>query len=303
MYCTAESDRVVDRDGEMVPFGMAPDPSGESRRIRALQLTSALTQHLDVGALAQCFATELARYVPHRGLALSIPPLEMAHRIGQRARHRLHYRLVLADEELGTLEISHDRPFGAEAVREIDDLTGSLIYPLRNAVLFQTALHLVYRDPLTGLNNRAALDLTLAHELELSSRQGTPVSLLIMDTDNFKQINDSHGHAVGDRVMREIADALSRSVRRTDLIHRYGGDEFVVVLANTDAAGAVCVAERIRAAIDALRIAEGNVHLMVSVSVGLAERRPGEDLAGLFQRADAALYRAKGAGRNQVVAG
>ncbi len=288
-------------DQHITELATAPPQQVTPRQIRTLQLTNTLSRDLDFASLAQGFSEGLRGLVPHQGLTLDVEPLGIEQHVGRRGGHRLRQDLALADEKLGAVEVSRDRPFLPEEARELAELSASLIYPLRNAVQYQRALRLVFRDPLTGLNNRAALDLALEREVEQASRLGTPMSLLILDTDGFKEVNDTHGHIVGDRVLRAIADALAKTVRNTDAIHRYGGDEFVVTLPSADAQGALCVAERIRTTVESLRITQGNVHIMASVSVGLAEHRPGEGFAELFQRADQALYRAKELGRNRVV--
>ena len=153
-------------------------------------------------------------------------------------------------------------------------------------------------DPLTGCWNRRAFDERLAGEFAASERHGGEISMLLLDIDDFKRVNDTFGHEVGDRVLCHVAGVLRKTARGTDLVCRYGGEEFAVLLPRTPAYGALLIAERFRIAIDARW--DG---CPVTVSVGIAHRCEGvEDAAGLIRSADEALYQAKAAGKNRVMA-
>jgi two-component system, cell cycle response regulator len=163
---------------------------------------------------------------------------------------------------------------------------------------------LAHTDPLTLLLNRRALTERLAAEVERSRRYSSALSLLMVDLDHFKDVNDQHGHLVGDVVLRAVAEVLQQAVRSADVVARYGGEEFVVVLPETPLSGARVFAERIRAAIAAFPFAADAGHgpVQVTASVGIAVfPSDGVDSVGdLLARADEALYRAKSAGRNRV---
>ena len=167
--------------------------------------------------------------------------------------------------------------------------------------------HLARTDALTGLPNRRAFDAGLAREWRRAIRMGEPISLMMLDADHFKAFNDRHGHQRGDEVLRTIAACLQRTTRRPgDLPTRYGGEEFAVVLPNTDEAGALKLAELIRAAVEALDIRHPDSPVgRVTVSVGVGTLSPlvGWDSALLLRVADAALYGAKRQGRNRVAGG
>lgn len=155
-------------------------------------------------------------------------------------------------------------------------------------------------DALTGLPNRRSLDAALAAQCALAAREGRPCAVLMLDLDHFKAINDTHGHAVGDAVLRAFGQRLQAQLRRSDLCARYGGEEFVVLLAGTPFEPAEDVGERLRLSVSAGPLVEG---VRATVSVGTASHRPDDDVATLLARADAALYEAKRSGRNRVVAG
>ncbi len=157
-------------------------------------------------------------------------------------------------------------------------------------------------DPLTGLLNRRGLEQRL--EDVLGAGTDTPVAMVMLDIDHFKRINDSYGHAIGDVVIRHVADTVRKSTRGEDLAVRYGGEEFIVVLPDTPLKGAVRVAETIRTRIERLRLTRRQDQLSVTpftVSIGVAMFRSGEKFEDFFVRADRALYAAKQGGRNRVM--
>ena len=159
-------------------------------------------------------------------------------------------------------------------------------------------------DPLTGLCNRRLFDETLTTEYARAYREKYPITLFMIDIDNFKSLNDTYGHAFGDVCLQGVADCLQRRLRRPpDLPARFGGEEFVAMLPNTDLEGGVNVAERIREAVAGLRFTRDDDEVSLSLSIGVATEVLGKTTDGgraLLARADACLYRAKGEGRNRV---
>jgi two-component system cell cycle response regulator len=164
------------------------------------------------------------------------------------------------------------------------------------------SMELAVTDPLTGLNNRRYMMGQLDTLFERCAAGGEPVSLIMLDIDFFKRVNDTFGHPLGDEVLREVSVRLAATVRAMDLPCRYGGEEFVVVMPATKPADAARVAERVRAAISSEAFEIGDHSVSVSVSIGVSASRGGEDRPeSLLRHADEALYRAKAAGRNQVI--
>jgi diguanylate cyclase (GGDEF)-like protein len=157
-------------------------------------------------------------------------------------------------------------------------------------------------DPLTQLFNRRAFDEYLAKIAGLHELFGQPALLMMIDADHFKQLNDTYGHPVGDKVLQALADCLARSfLRKVDMVARYGGEEFAVILPETDAKNARMLAERALRAVRELQIEAGATTLQVTVSIGVAAIRRFDTPADWIESADRALYAAKEAGRNQVV--
>ncbi len=157
-------------------------------------------------------------------------------------------------------------------------------------------------DGLTGLFNRKHLMDLFDMEMARTRRYRIPFSVMIADIDHFKKINDTYGHLAGDSVLRRIADTLSQMVRECDHVGRYGGEEFLIILPNSDAAGAMKTAQRIRHGVHQVRFYNDGNEIVLTVSVGVAQCNDGEDsVEAILSRADAALYQAKETGRNQVI--
>jgi diguanylate cyclase (GGDEF)-like protein len=161
-------------------------------------------------------------------------------------------------------------------------------------------------DQLTGLFNRRSMEETLANELSRTERYGDGGAILIADIDHFKTINDSLGHPEGDRVLREAANLLARSVRSTDIVSRWGGEEFLILLPRVDRAGAAATAEKLRAAFDDDRLVPSpltGIDPVGTISVGIAMYGTGSEAPAIIHEADTNLYLAKQQGRNRVVGG
>ncbi len=157
-------------------------------------------------------------------------------------------------------------------------------------------------DALTGLGNRHTMEAAFPAEIERSVRDGQSLSLMMLDLDNFKRLNDVYGHLTGDRVLASIASILTRRFRPSDILVRFGGDEFAVLLPNVSGGQAMVIAERVREAVASYDLSgeEDDTPLSVSVSIGVAELAEGQSLDRLLHAADEAMYRAKRSGRNAV---
>ncbi len=155
-------------------------------------------------------------------------------------------------------------------------------------------------DPLTGLANRRGLLERLEQEWARVQRRGGVLSFIMGDIDHFKEVNDAHGHGVGDRMLFEVAGAIAGQCRATDLPSRYGGEEFAILVPDETASGAAELAERCRQAVDAVRVSVGLGTVRATASFGAADAAGSDSPEAMIQRADEALYRAKNAGRNRV---
>lgn len=164
----------------------------------------------------------------------------------------------------------------------------------------QQMTHLVNTDVLTGASSRRAFLTSLDAEMGRARRHATPLSLLMLDIDHFKRVNDTHGHPVGDVVLQQFSAICAGLLRSHDVLGRLGGEEFGILLPHTDAEGAYCVAEKIRLAVAGSRIKTAVGELSITVSVGVTTLLAEDDQQVLLTRADKALYSAKQGGRNQV---
>ncbi|WP_448207894.1 GGDEF domain-containing protein [Azospirillum sp. sgz302134] len=172
-------------------------------------------------------------------------------------------------------------------------------------VILDSARREALTDGLTGIANRRALDQALAGAVENAAQDGTPLSLLMVDIDHFKRFNDTHGHLVGDHVLKLVAKVLTEGIKGRDTAARYGGEEFCILLPNTELTNAIKVADQLRASVGSRQIvnrARNVAYGSVTLSIGAAEYRSGEDVLTLLRRADEALYAAKRGGRNRVCA-
>lgn len=265
-----------------------------------LELTKALHTTLEPDELIRICSAKLQAIVPHTALEFREVQGRLSVRVGDPRADGQRHDVLLLGQPLGELVVSRERPFTERETRALDAVIANLAHPLRNALLYREALNAAARDPLTGVNNRAGLEAMLEREVGLARRYGTPLSLAMLDVDRFKEINDAHGHLAGDRVLAELARRISRCVRDSDLLFRYGGEEFLIVLSNTPSAGAALLAERIRSSVAEQPIRCRDATLALTVSLGVASLGEGEDHLDLLGKADRALYQSKARGRNRV---
>jgi diguanylate cyclase (GGDEF)-like protein len=201
---------------------------------------------------------------------------------------------------LGHMTLSYPEALQRSQITEIEELTGLLFSPLCNALTHQRALNAALKDSLTGLGNRSALLPTLHQEFEFARRHNLPLSLLALDIDHFKAINDTYGHPIGDHYLRHFSSVLQKTVRDSDLSYRIGGEEFVVLLRNTDTLGAMKLASRLTQAIRSAALTHQDQSILTTTSIGVATYTPNETPESLLERADQALYHAKHQGRDRV---
>ena len=201
------------------------------------------------------------------------------------------------------LTLRRNQKFTETETEALEQLLCSLLYPLRNALLYQDALRMAQRDPLTGICNRSALDDSLQRELSHAQRQGSSCALMIIDIDHFKSVNDNHGHPVGDKVLQKVSHILRECLRDSDVVCRYGGEEFVILLPDTTLAQAQRIAERLRESVMAAPIKTSAGALHVTISLGATQRNEAKTtLAQILDRADQGMLAAKRYGRDQVMA-
>jgi diguanylate cyclase (GGDEF)-like protein len=211
---------------------------------------------------------------------------------------RLSLPLTAASEQFGTLELVSGS-FSAEQRLNAASLSAQAVVALENARLHRMVERQALVDGLTSLANRRACSDALHAETARAKRLDTPLSVVLADIDGFKDVNDEHGHAIGDEVLRTFAEVLRETLRESDVAGRWGGEEFLLLLPGADEEGAAQLAERIRVGL-AERSIPGAPGLRVTASFGVAEYEAQSDAEQLVAAADGALYRAKGAGKDRV---
>jgi diguanylate cyclase (GGDEF)-like protein len=214
---------------------------------------------------------------------------------------RIAFPLRIDSSDFGSLVLSADS-FEASQVETIASLAAQVVVALDNARLHSLVQRQAMVDSLTGLANRRSLEDSLRSELARAARFGDDTTVVLADLDNFKLVNDKYGHPAGDQVLKTFASTLRQSVRESDIAARWGGEEFALVLAGTDAAGGARLAERARNEIAARVITtmDGD-EIAVTASFGVASFPEWQELGELLAAADSALYEAKRQGRNRVI--
>lgn len=284
--------------------GKRPLDPADTVRLR-LHFSSMLQTTLELTQILRLFFEEAKRQLSLSSLSYEFTKFPDEFILGRKSRHSAHYRLITHQDTLGELSVTRRKPFSDEELQLLEMLIGCLICPLRNALMYREAVQSALRDPLTGVGNRLALENTLSREIAIAQRHLHKLSLLIVDIDHFKHINDRYGHSVGDFVLKNVAAELQHCCRESDATYhsyRFGGEEFVVLLNHTDLQGAKVAAERIRGSVEEMSSTFDTQTVKVTASVGVTALAADDNAESLFQRADNALYIAKRDGRNRVVA-
>jgi diguanylate cyclase len=206
--------------------------------------------------------------------------------------------ITILDEALGQTRALHTADEVAIARQQVVTAE-QRIEQLRSEL--ELVNKLVCEDQLTGALNRRGLDDAMAREAARDERNGMPLCIALIDIDNFKKINDSYGHQVGDIVLVHLVAIIKETIRTNDLIGRYGGEEFLLLLPDSRIDEATAVTARLQRELALKPIAWGNRQLLVTFSAGVATRRPGESEAALINRADQALYEAKRVGKDRII--
>jgi diguanylate cyclase (GGDEF)-like protein len=265
------------------------------------QLTNRLQSSLDLYDVLNHFFQMIQSAVPISGIEYRYPKKNIHMAMGSTRVHHAVYTLKMTRHFLGELTFFRTKRFAENELIDIESLLGLLVMPLRNALMYRDALEHSLQDRLTGIGNRAALENALKREFKLARRANEPLSLLIADLDLFKRVNDTAGHSTGDLLLKKAASAIQATLRQTDQVFRYGGEEFVAILGGTQNKDALLIGERIRCAIAAINLPSKGGPVRPTISVGVSTLRESDSKEELVERADEALYRAKAAGRNQVI--
>lgn len=296
LNCSRASILLVDPEKQVLRFSIFSEPSEEK-----------ILCHLAIppgegvaGTVWQTGTSRLVQYTDQN----PEDPASMAHRVDTLTAHRtvalMATPLNSRNRTIGVMEaVSNDpqRIFDDEDLSFFQQIASLAAIAIENSILYEQAI----KDPLTGLFIRRYFEENLQAEMDRSRRYGRDLSVVLFDLDFFKRINDTHGHAIGDRVLRTVGRLLQENCRSSDIPCRFGGEEFIVLLPETDCDRAVVFAERFRRALEIETIETQNTSVQITVSGGIS-CACGEKIEAyeLFRQADEALYRVKANGRNAV---
>lgn len=254
-----------------------------------------LQKTLNLAKLVNIFAAEASKLISINGLQFhgNCDVVEICGSVNNTKPSS--FELEVEGERLGQLIYFTDDTINGLLKEKLQRLHSVLVYPLRNALMFHRVKKLATKDPLTSLSNRTHFNEYLTQKLERCRRHHRSFGLMLLDLDNFKQVNDCHGHYIGDQVLREFAKVLTESTRVMDTVFRFGGDEFAILVDDNQENVCSIIAQRIQDNIRQNIIL--NQH-QITCSIGFSLAKANDSQKSIFERADSALYRAKNAGRD-----
>lgn len=272
----------------------------EKEKVSDLYTTYDLTKYPKTLA-----ALRLGRIFPIRAGDQDLDPEDRKELVRYRIKSTLNVPMIASGKVLGFAEIwdsTVERKWEEEDLRICQTLANQAAVTLDNARLYSEMQHMAITDPLTGMYNRRGLFEAGQREIQRALRTERPLTGIMIDIDHFKKVNDMYSHAVGDQVLQGMIELCKKQLRSTDILGRYGGEEFAILLPETDCRTAYGIAERIRRSISETPIQTKNGEISITISMGIACTWEGiSDLGILLDRADTAMYTAKTLGRNRVV--
>jgi diguanylate cyclase (GGDEF)-like protein len=281
---------------------MAAELEGQRNRLRqaTLRFGEALAATHDIDQLLRVIVTTAVESSRAKGGVIRVDTGELA-RAGTPDEdcEQIEVPIAVGGESFGTL-VLYGEAFDEHDREMVGALATHALTALENARLHELIKRQALLDSLTGMSNRRQCESVLGSELARAVRFGNPLAFVLADLDGFKSVNDGHGHLAGDEVLREFSAVLRELVRETDVAARWGGDEFALVLPNTNAEGAAQLVERIRSTLEQRRIRIGDQRIGITASFGVAVYPAEGSSERLIQAADDALYAAKRAGKNRL---
>lgn len=259
-------------------------------------------QAYDFYQLMKVFISEVRKALPCDGIKYMEERLGLSYLDGVINHYQFNYKLTYGDQLLGRLCFSRDRDFTDSELVNIEALVAGLVQPLNRALQYHQAVRFALRDDLTGLRNGSSYFDNISLEIERARRYKVPFSLLLINLDDFREINRKYGYTAGNTLLVEVARRLEHKARSSDIIFRKGGDEYLVFLPNTTNRTAVKVAERIKKSVlSGSCIVESN-DVRFTMSIGVVTVLPDDSAFKLIGRADKALFHAKILGKDRIQA-
>jgi diguanylate cyclase (GGDEF)-like protein len=266
------------------------DTTERQDNYRKLALAEQLQTSLNVEQLLNIFAMEVAKFIDFSGLYFKQADITAQARGSKAGKKERSFELKINGQYLGTLTYALNSPISLANSKVIRELHQLILYPIHNAIKYQQAMMLAMQDGLTGLGNRRYFDEQLKRAMHHANRQGSTVGMMVCDLNKFKAVNDTYGHHIGDKVLLQFSYALKESVRDSDSLFRFGGDEFVVLVENACYDSLLAIECRINQAINANAVM-AKYHVGCSIGATLMTRS--DDAQSFFERADQILYKKK----------
>lgn len=300
---TATRENILNLTSRLEPARVAFSEKQAKKREMLMGLTRDLQTSLEIDDILHLFLNRLRAMLPIDGIKYAQADTNIQFSSAIQGKHKVSYHLSSDLGDLGELIFTRHRAFQQRELDILENLMPCLLYPLRNSLKYHQAVTAATTDALTQCGNRQALDSALMREIDLAQRDQTPLSIILFDFDHFKQINDQFGHQGGDHVLKVACSQIKNSLRKTDLVFRYGGEEFLILLHKTDSQGALKIAEKIRQQIEQTAISFKEKEIPATISLGVSTLEEYDGISSVVERADKALYKAKRLGRNQVCTG
>jgi len=288
------SDFITTINNDLSPlYGLSfVDQLNESSSV---SLVEQLQTTLEIDQLLEIFSMQAAKTVRFCGVTFKFGHENITIRGSQPGKHQISFNISIDNTILGQVSYSLTKSLTAMDVNRLEHLHQKLRYPLRNALEFHRVKKLALKDSLTGLSNRGHFDSSLHQAMLYAKRSESTFALVMLDLDEFKQVNDNFGHQSGDDVIKAFADILRRSIRGDDNAFRLGGDEFAIIASGKNLTEANVIAARIQHNVANCPIM---VQYGVSTSIGFTLFKADDSVSSLYTRTDQALYAAKDFGRN-----
>lgn len=263
------------------------------------QFIQKLLTTIELSELTELYFQQLKNTLHLTGIKIQYQDDKLSFGTVSNKAHQKLLKCMDANEQLATITYSFTDTLSLRAWQILQQMHINFSYPLKNALTHHKMKQFAMKDFLTSLGNRASYEEAIVRLISQSERQQHPFGLLLLDMDNFKQVNDAHGHNQGDQVLIACAETIQHSLRESDFAFRFGGDEFCCLLPDADKKTCQLIAERIWIAIDNTPLLKKH---NVSCSIGTATYETNDNQLGLFSRADQALYHAKKTGKNCIKA-
>lgn len=261
----------------------------------AINLLTDLQSTMKPDELLAIFHQHVRYYLPICGLTFTHLEGMFSSALFEKGTQSVSEKILIEGQEVGTLDIEFEQTLSTAQKKVLTILINALAFPLKNSLAYQAMTKLALVDSLTGLANRNQFEMSFKNMAHRSHQQSHHFAMLVLDLDNFKWVNDTFGHQMGDLVLMSFAKVLKRCSRENDGVFRFGGDEFTLLLDQATQQTIPDIASRIRDAVLEDRLL---AQFKVTCSIGCASYQKGDEMSSVFERADLALYRAKENGKN-----